>query len=175
MRLTIQKHLPFSAFIASLVSKKQFGKILLPVKTIYAITPAILTAAFALLKAQRKLTLRVEYQHLVRVLAATLNECPFCLDVNLFEAKRAGTDTHKLISIRNYQNNILFSTAEKAMLAYCEQVTFTKSCTAICFAGLRQFFTEKQIVEITWLNAMENYFNMQAKAFKIPSPRLNNP
>lgn len=37
---------------------------------------------------------------------------------------------------------------------------------------MRERFNETEIVEITWLNAAENYFNLQAAVLGIGSDRL---
>jgi alkylhydroperoxidase family enzyme len=84
-------------------------------------------------------------------------------------------EKEKLRTLLNFRNEKGFTDAEKAMLAYCEEVTLTKTCTESCFNALKQHFNEKEIVEITWLNAVENYFNLQAKPLKISSDNLYRP
>jgi alkylhydroperoxidase family enzyme len=45
-------------------------------------------------------------------------------------------------------------------LAYVEEATRTKRVSDDTFAALRRHFGEREIVAITWLNAVENYFNL---------------
>jgi alkylhydroperoxidase family enzyme len=58
------------------------------------------------------------------------------------------------------------------LLAYLEEVNFTKSATDETFAGLKKHYSEKEIVEITWLNATENYYNLLAKPLGLTSDEL---
>ena len=40
------------------------------------------------------------------------------------------------------------------------------------FEALRARFSEKEIVELTWVNAAENYYNLQAAVLGIGSDEL---
>lgn len=44
----------------------------------------------------------------------------------------------------------------------------TKTSTQEAFIALKPFFNDKEIVEITWVCASENYFNMQANHLGFP-------
>src|SRR5712691_248699 len=52
------------------------------------------------------------------------------------------------------------SPIESAALAYVEEVTRNKRASDATFETLRKHFSEREIVEITWLNAIENYYNL---------------
>jgi len=52
--------------------------------------------------------------------------------------------------------------------------TFTKTATDQTFQELRKYFSEKQVVEITWLNATENYYNLMAKPLGLHSDELKH-
>jgi alkylhydroperoxidase family enzyme len=54
----------------------------------------------------------------------------------------------------------LFSIRERAALAYAEEATRHKRVSDATFEALRQHFSEREIVEITWVNAVENYYNL---------------
>ncbi|MGO9642184.1 MAG: hypothetical protein ACLP1Y_12880 [Candidatus Acidiferrales bacterium] len=45
------------------------------------------------------------------------------------------------------------------MLAYVEEATRHKRVSDATFEALRKHFKDWEIVEITWLNAVENYYN----------------
>ena len=57
-------------------------------------------------------------------------------------------------------------------MAYLEEVNFSKTATDETFDELQRYFSDKQIVEITWLNATENYFNLIAKPLGLISDGL---
>lgn len=61
---------------------------------------------------------------------------------------------------------------EKALLAYLEEVNFSKIATDETFDKLQRYFSDKQIVEITWMNATKNYFNFMAKPLGLKSDGL---
>ena len=172
MRIREENDKPITVKLASFFSKMKFGKVLAPLKTIYAKQPALLGVASKIISAEKKLSLSPKLRQLIKTFVSALNNCPFCSDVNLFMAKQMNLEKQKLKMLLNYKNEDSFTVQEKAMLAYCEEVTLTKSCADSCFDQLKRYFSEKEIVEITWMNAVENYFNLQAKPLKISSDAL---
>lgn len=54
-------------------------------------------------------------------------------------------------------------------MAYLEEVTLTKAASDDIFAELQRHYSARDIVEITWLNASENYFNLLAKPLGLTS------
>ena len=72
----------------------------------------------------------------------------------------------------NFRNSATYSAKEKAVLNYVEQISATKMATQDAFNELKHFFNDKEIVEITWVCASENYFNMQAKPLGFTSDQL---
>jgi alkylhydroperoxidase family enzyme len=174
MRIREKKAKAVMVNIASLFSRKQFGTVIAPLRTVYATQPALLGMVTKIVRVDKKLSLPTETKRLISTFVATLNNCPFCADLNLFVATQADVEKRKLKVPLNFRNEPAFSDKEKAALAYCEEVTLTKSCTDACFSELQRHFNEKEIVEITWLNAVENYFNLIAKPLQIPSDGLSN-
>ena len=97
---------------------------------------------------------------LVRTWPAMINECTFCVDI----AKAASLYKHltldKLEALPSYRTSPLFDARERAALAYVEEATRRKHVDDATFAELQKHFNEREIVEITWLNALENYYNL---------------
>ena len=62
-----------------------------------------------------------------------------------------------------------------AALAYVEEATQTKHVGDETFAALRRHFDDEQIVTITWLNAVENYFNLLDGPLGIDSACVRSP
>src|SRR5207237_10306819 len=54
----------------------------------------------------------------------------------------------------------LFSARERAALAYAEEATKNRRVSDATFEELRKHFSEEEIAEITWVNAIENYYNL---------------
>jgi alkylhydroperoxidase family enzyme len=53
-----------------------------------------------------------------------------------------------------------------------EEATRDKRVSDATFAAMREHFTDEQIVAITWLNAVENYFNLLNGPLEIESDGL---
>jgi alkylhydroperoxidase family enzyme len=63
----------------------------------------------------------------------------------------------------------LVSVRLSAALAYVEEATRHKRVSDATFEELRKHFDEREIVEITWLNAVENYYNLLNVPLEIDS------
>ena len=75
-------------------------------------------------------------------------------------------------ALPNFAVSPLYTDRERAALAYVEEVTKTKNVSDETFDTLRKHFSEEEIVEITWLNAMENYYNLINRPLGIESDGL---
>src|SRR5262245_23370262 len=91
---------------------------------------------------------------------AGLNDCTLCLDIGRPMAVRDPALLAKLDEVADFQTSPRFTERERAALAYVEEATRTRHVDDATFATLRQHFDEREIVAITWLNAVENYFNL---------------
>lgn len=65
-----------------------------------------------------------------------------------------------------------FDARERAALAYTEEATRSRKVSDATFEALRSHFDERQIVELTWLNAVGNYFNLIAVPLGLESDGL---
>lgn len=64
----------------------------------------------------------------------------------------------KLSELATWRDSRLFNAAERVALEYAERVTITdQKVYDAFFAGLKQHYTEAQIVELTAAIAFENY------------------
>ena len=174
MRVTEQDAPGLMVRLARLFSKRKFGKVIAPLRTIYSIQPELLSVAIKIDATQKKLSLDERVARLIPAFTSSLNQCSFCSDIDLLQAEKAHIAKEKLQSLLNFRAEQTFSESEKAALLYCEEVTLTKQCTDETFIGLQKHFTELEIVEITWLNAVANYFNLQAVPLGLTSDHLSS-
>ncbi|MDH4283252.1 MAG: hypothetical protein OEV36_11410, partial [Myxococcales bacterium] len=72
-------------------------------------------------------------------------------------------------ALARYATSPRFTERERAALRYVEEINTTRAATDETFDALRPHFTEKEIVELTWLNAVGNYLNLMAKPLGIGS------
>ena len=109
---------------------------------------------------ESKITLDPVISFLVRTWPAMINECTFCIDIAKAGALYKHMSIEKLEALPTYRTSPLFSERERAALAYVEEATRHKRVSDATFAELHRHFNEREIVEITWLNALENYYNL---------------
>lgn len=152
---------------------RQFGKPITPLKVIFARLPRTILAQLGIYWG---LTGRLGLDHglqlLVQSHVATLNGCGFCQDIGRAVATYQGVSVEKLDQVAEYRTSPLFTPRERAALAYVEEATQCKRASDETFAALREHFTDDEIVAITWVNAVENYFNLLNGPLAIESDGL---
>lgn len=173
MRLTPIDHpKPLLLKIAYYFSRKQFGKVLAPLRFIYARCTPALQVALKILRGENKLSLPKTTRMFIRYYTSHLNECSFCSNTIAFLSKKENMELQQWKEFLNFRDSDKFTLPEKALLAYLEEINFSKTATDETFSELRKYYSEQEIVEITWLNATENYFNMMAKPLGLKSDDL---
>lgn len=173
MRLTPVEH-PANPLtrLAYRLSIRRFGKVLMPLKVVYARKPRLLLLAGQMQRAVDALTLEPALRMLVQAQAARLNGCAFCQDLVLAEALRHRIGRDRFDALAAYRTSPLFSERERAALALVEEATGGRRVSDATWAALRAHFSETEVVELVWANAVENYFNLQATALEIESDGL---
>ena len=96
---------------------------------------------------------------LAQLRAAQIIECPFCIDIIPAIGIKSGVLTNEEIAaVSHYCDSDSFSVREKVAMEYAEAVSKTPvKVSDEMFARLKDFFDEKQIVELTASIAYENY------------------
>lgn len=96
---------------------------------------------------------------LAQLRAAQIVECPFCIDILPALGKKSGVLTDEEINaVSHYFDSDLFSIREKVALEYAEAISKTPlKVSDEMFGRLKNYFDEKQIVELTASIAYENY------------------
>jgi alkylhydroperoxidase family enzyme len=142
-------------------TRRQFGKVMTPIKVVTARMPESLKLTSEIAKFEMKgIQLQSELHYMVVTLASQINGCGFCMDLVRAMAIREHLGLEKFNKLSEYRTSALFSDRERAALAYVEEVTRNKRASDATFETLRKHFSEREIVEITWLNAIENYYNL---------------
>jgi alkylhydroperoxidase family enzyme len=161
-RLTPVEHpTDFSTRMAYWWSRKEFGKVMTPIRVVCARMPGSMSAMGGMLKfSSKKIQLDPEMQLMVTGLTSQINGCSACIDLGRAMAVRTHKDLAKLDAVMDYRTNAKFTERERAALAYVEEATRNKGVSDATFETLRRHFSEREIVEITWVNAFENFFNL---------------
>lgn len=167
MRLAPVEH-PKNLFvrIGFWLSKRWYGKVITPMKVVYARKPQLLFIADRILRAEKSVSLDESLRLLILTQVSVLNGCGFCNDIALATAvrKKLGTERFFVLGENATTKPPFFTRREQAVMAFVKEYAETKRVSDHTFADLRQYFSETEIVEITALNAFEHYFN----AFAIP-------
>ncbi len=159
--------------MAYAMTRRQFGKVLTPVKVVYSRMPAafgIFVSKIA--KLDKKLELPPETAMLVREQVARINVCEFCMDIGRAFAIKASMNEAKFDELADYETSPLFSEAERAALDYVTELTRDKQVKPDTFARMARQYSERAICEIVWLVASEHFYNMTNIGLNIHSDML---
>lgn len=158
--------------LAYWLSKRQYGKVLTPMKVVYARKPEIIGMIRQILKIQKGLTLDPAIQFLVSTQVSRINGCPFCEDIAMAHAVQQRVGRERFAELDNYRTSPHFSDAERAALAFAEEATRNRSVSEETWATVKKHFSDTQIVELVWLNATENFFNLSNAVLGVGSDDL---
>jgi len=155
------------------ITRRQFGKVLTPLKVFSARLPLDFGLFYAKIgKLDKKLTLPAETILLVRQQVARINICLFCIDIARSFAIKASMNQAKFDALDEYRSSPLFSDAERALLDYVTELTRERKVDALAFLRLREFYSEREICEVVWLVATEHVYNMTNIGLNIHSDML---
>lgn len=161
--------------LAYYFTRKQFGKVLTPLKVHSARLPIGFGQFYGKIgQLDKKLTLPPETVMLVREQVARINVCLFCIDIGRSFTIKASMNQAKFDALEQYGTSPLFSDAERAALDYVTELTENKSVNPDTFSRMRRYYSERQVCEIVWLVASEHVYNMTNIGLNIHSDMLCN-
>ncbi len=150
--------------------KYTYGKVLDPgllwgrSKWVFA-SVAVLYGAFN----RKRSPVDAALRSMVTVRVSQINHCEFCVDINGATLEKRGVDQEKILELKNWRSSDLFTPIERAALEYTEAVTYTdREVTDDMVTGLREFFDDDGIVELTGLIAFQNLSSKFNAALDIP-------
>jgi AhpD family alkylhydroperoxidase len=159
--------------LAYFASRWKLGKVMTPMKVVFARVPGTFLAEAAVVRVlEGKLSIGAALQLLLQQHVAALNGCGFCVDIGRAYAVSTGLGLDKTEALADWRTSRAFSERERAALGFVEEATRQKRVSDETFAALRRHFDDRQIAEITWLNAIENYFNLVNLPLEIASDGL---
>jgi AhpD family alkylhydroperoxidase len=161
--------------IAYWFSRKQFGKVMTPLKVIYSRKFSLLQFAMKIAKFEEKQnSLAPDLRLLIKIAAATENGCSFCQDIALAQAVKGKIGTEKFVALvsGDREKQAAFTEKERAVLNVIWQYAAERKVSDENFAALRKHFSETQIIEILALNAFEQFYNALTIPLEIESDGL---
>jgi AhpD family alkylhydroperoxidase len=106
---------------------------------------------------ERRGALPEALMHLAALKAATVADCPFCIDIGSEYARRAGLSDAQLLALHDPERSGLFSADELLVIAYADGLTRTPAVVDDAIAStLRDRFGDRGLIELTYLIGWEN-------------------
>jgi AhpD family alkylhydroperoxidase len=159
--------------LAYWMTRRKFGKVITPLKVVNARVPKSMRVSYEISKMmEHGFSLDKQLQALLHTHISQVNQCQFCIDISEAWVVSKGGSLEKLRKLSRYREDPAFTPAERAALAYVEEVSRTKTASDAAFEELRSHFSDQQIAEITLLNAFENYYNLINRPLGIESDGL---
>jgi alkylhydroperoxidase family enzyme len=154
-------------------TRRQFGKVLSPLKVYSARLPAAFGMFYGKIgRLDKKLRLSPETVMLIREQVARINVCLFCIDIGRSFTIKASMNQAKFDALEQYATSSLFTAAERAALDYVTELTRDKKVNPDTFARMSGYYSEREICEIVWLVASEHLYNMTNIGLNIHSDML---
>ena len=153
--------------------KKRYGKVLMPAKVIYSRYPNIGLLVKKIYDVEKSFKfINNETIFLIQNMVATLNGCSFCMDISKKNAINKGFSLDKFYDLLIYQISENYTLKECAILNYVEEMTKQITVCDNTFNQLKEYCTEEEIIEITYISASENFLNRLIKPIQIGSDEL---
>ena len=107
-----------------------------------------------------------------RVRVASHHGCDFCADLGQALAIQRGIGAERFNQLDRWRESSQFTPRECAALAWVDDILDDGKIEDETLEEARKMFSERELVELTWVQASETYFNMQAHPLGIPSDGL---
>jgi AhpD family alkylhydroperoxidase len=110
-------------------------------------------------------------RQLIKIRVSQMNGCLFCLDMHVKEAKIHGERELRLVHLAAWHESSLFTQKEKVALEWAERLTKMPH-TGVedsDFAKAREYFSEKELADLTFVVGTINIWNRFGVAFR-PTP-----
>ena len=162
MRLTaLEKPPSLLGQLLDLAIRRTLGRSITPSQVIYNRVPAAWRISLAFQLYERfGAKLPHDLILLLSTRVAMLNGCAFCVDIKRATAIRTRLGTERFDALADWRGHPGFDPRERAALAFVEEATRNKHVCDETFAEVRQCFDDREIAELTLVNAIENFYNL---------------
>ena len=115
--------------------------------------------------------------HLLKLRASQINGCAFCIDMHSIDARAEGETEQRLYALNAWHETNFFTDRERAGLAWIEAVTRVSETHVPdeVYEEVRRHFSEKEIVDLTFLTATINAWNRLAVSSRWPAGTYKRP
>lgn len=132
------------------------------------VSPKALQALLAVERYVRESGIEPKLLELVKFRASTINGCAYCVDMHSKDARANGESEQRLYAVNVWQEAPFFTPRERAALAWTDAVTevsLTKVPDEV-YEHARQYFDEKELVDLTMAVIAINSWNRMAVSFR---------
>jgi len=131
-------------------------------------SPEPLQALLAMEKYLAGCGLDHKFAHLLKLRASQINGCAYCIDMHSIDARAAGETEQRLYALDAWRETPFFSGRERAGLAWIEAVTLVSTAHVpdSVYDEAKAHFSEKELVDLTYLAATINAWNRLAIALR---------
>jgi AhpD family alkylhydroperoxidase len=108
---------------------------------------------------------------LVQTRVSQINGCAFCVDMHARDLRKQGEAWQRINSLSTWRETGIYSERERAALAWAETLTRLADEHGdhdAAFSALPAYFTDKEIVELSWSIARINAWNRMAVGMRQP-------
>lgn len=109
---------------------------------------------------------------LMKLRASQINGCANCVNLHAGTLRKLGEKEERIQLVVAWQEATCFTPREKAALAWAEAVTLVADTHVpdAVYEEVRRYFSEKEIVDLTFAIVTINAHNRLAVAFRIGAP-----
>jgi AhpD family alkylhydroperoxidase len=141
-------------------------------KNIKAIAPDAYDIVAALGQVASKAGLDKQLLELVKLRASQINGCAFCVQFHILQGESLGVPADKLNLVVVWRETPLFSSRERAALAWTEALTrLEEGVSDEVYAQACAEFSEKELVYLTSAVASINVWNRFGVAYRWTPPQ----
>ena len=125
-------------------------------------------AMLALEKYLEECGLEQKLIHLMKMRASQINGCAYCMDMHSKDARALGESEQRLYGLDAWRETPFYSERERAALAWTEALTLVRDTHVpdAVYEEVRQQFSEKEIVDLTFVVTTINAWNRLAIALR---------
>jgi AhpD family alkylhydroperoxidase len=101
--------------------------------------------------------------------ASQLNGCHFCTGLHTSELRKRHEPESRIESVSRWRESDAFTQRERAALAWAEAITNLQQSHAsdADYGAVKEFFHDKELVDLTFAIASINAWNRLSEAFKV--------
>jgi AhpD family alkylhydroperoxidase len=138
----------------------------------YELAPAGMKALVAVETYLHQTTLGAPLIELVKMRASQINGCAYCLDAHSKVLRKGGETEQRIYLLDAWRESPLYTPRERAALAWTDALTLIADTQAPdeVYAEVRQYFDDKEVVDLTTLIGMINLWNRLAISLRYEHP-----